>query len=142
MAMMLPKDLPMLQSITTKNWTRVNNVFATGNMQGHVVVCDMDPRLRGLGTDHVPVLMTLDFKVPARSEEAHRNFRATDWDRFREDLAEWLCYILGLCTLLTDSQFQRAVAELMQTIQAMIESVVPMPWPSPLLCHWWSYNLS
>ena len=66
MAMLLPKGIPMLQSMATKNWTGVDNVFAMHNMECLVVVCDTDPRLRGPGTDHVPILTTLDLEVPAR----------------------------------------------------------------------------
>ena len=82
MAMLLPKDIPMLQSMATKNWTRVDSVFATHNVECLVVVCDTDPRLHGPGTDHVPILMTLDLEVPAGVIENRRNFRATDWSKF------------------------------------------------------------
>ena len=106
------------------------------------MACDTDLRLRGPGTDHVPVLTTLDFEVAMGVEELCRNFRATDWDKFREVLANWLCDILGPCALLTDWQFQRAVDGLMQVLQAMIETVVPVPWPSPHSRRWWSRDLS
>ena len=33
MVMLLLKGIPMLQSMATKNWTRVDNVFATHNME-------------------------------------------------------------------------------------------------------------
>ena len=65
MAMLLPKDIPTLQSMATKNWTRVDNIFATHNVECLVVVCDTDPRLRGPGTNHVLILTTLDLEVPA-----------------------------------------------------------------------------
>ncbi len=44
MVMLLPKNIPMLQSMVTKNWTQVDNVFATENLAKFVVVCDMEPR--------------------------------------------------------------------------------------------------
>ena len=69
MVMLLPKDIPMLQSMATKNWTRVDNVFATHNTEHLVVVCDTNPRLCGPGTDHVPILMTLDLEVLAGAIE-------------------------------------------------------------------------
>src|SRR6266481_6384363 len=138
MVMILPKGLPMLQSMATKNWTWVDNIFTATGIQERVVVCNTDLRLRGLGTDHVPVLTTLEFEIPERTKEACRNFRATDWDKFREDLAEQLYDILGPCALLTDSQFQRAVAALTQMIQATIEAMVLIPRPSLHSCCWWS----
>src|SRR6266481_8820567 len=56
MVMLLPKGTPTLQSMATKNWTRVDNVFATANTESAVVICDTDPRLRGPGMDHILVL--------------------------------------------------------------------------------------
>src|SRR6266481_5250072 len=142
MAMILPKGLLTLQSMVMKNWTWVDNVFATAGVQEHMVVCDTDLRLRGPGTDHILVLTTLEFEIPERTEEARRNFRATDWDKFREDLAEQLYDIPGPCALLTDSQFQRVVVALTQMIQATIEAMVLIPWPSPHSHRWWSHDLS
>ena len=69
MIMLLPKNIPTLQSMATKNWTRVDNVFATQGTEHLVVACDTDPRLWGPGTDHVPILTTLDLEVPAVAAE-------------------------------------------------------------------------
>ena len=44
MVMLLPKGIPTLQSMVTKNWTRVDNVFAAHNTEHLVVACDTDPR--------------------------------------------------------------------------------------------------
>src|SRR6266481_4526292 len=88
MVMLLLKGTPTLQSMATKNWTRVDNVFATANTESAVVICDTDPRLRGPGTDHVPVLTTLSFSIPSKTEEQRRNFRDVDWGNFREELAK------------------------------------------------------
>ena len=113
MVMVLLKGIPTLQSMSTGNWTRVDNMFITARMEGLVVVCDTDSRLRGPGMDHVPVLMTLDCAVPLQAAEECRNFCKADWDEFRKELAEQLCHILGPCVLPTDAQFQQAVNDLM-----------------------------
>src|SRR6266481_3766608 len=140
--MLLPKNMPTLQSMSMGNWTRVDNIFATSNMEELVVVCDMDPRLWGLGTDHVPILTTLEYAVPARGVEEYHNFRAVDWDSFCEELAKQLCYILEPCALFTDAQFQKAVANLTGAIQATIGATVPTAQPAPHLRRWWNNNLS
>ena len=112
MVMLLPKGILTLQSMAMKNWTRVDNVFATQNTEHLVVICDMDPRQRGPGTDHVPVLMTLDLEVPAAVAESRRNYRAMEWPKFREALAECLTTILGPGALVDEAQFQRAIDNL------------------------------
>src|SRR6266481_7705694 len=89
MVMALPKGVPTLQSLTTGNWTHVDNIFVSEGLADQVIICDTDPRQRGPGTDHVPVLTIIEFAIPARSEETQRNFREMDWEKFREELAEW-----------------------------------------------------
>ena len=45
MVMVLPWHTPTLQSMSTKNWTRVDNVFCTDNLESAVVSCDTNPSL-------------------------------------------------------------------------------------------------
>ena len=63
MYMALPKDMPTLESMSTKNWTQPDNVFCSTGLADSVVCCTMDPGLRGPGTDHVPILTALEFPV-------------------------------------------------------------------------------
>ena len=53
MVMALPKNIPTLESMSMKNWTRPDNVFCSANMEAMLVSCMTDPQLRGPGTDHV-----------------------------------------------------------------------------------------
>ena len=142
MVMLLPKGLLMLQSMVTKNWTRVDNVFAMHNTEHLVVTCDTDPRQWGPGTDHVPVLTTLDLEIPAAAAMSRRNFRAADWLKFRQTLMDQLDNIPGLRTLLNELQFQGAVSDLTTALQAAIEHVVPLSKPSLHSRRWWNDELS
>jgi len=131
MVMVLPKNIPTLQSLATKNWTHTDNVFTPANMEELVVVCDTDPSLWGLGTDHVPILTTLDISMPKKAEGVCRNFRETDWDKFRKELEVQLCLIPDPCVLLGKAQFRRAVDDLTKALKRIIEAVVPLSRPSP-----------
>src|SRR6266481_3290789 len=95
MSMALPPGTPMLQLLAMGNWTRVDNVFVSEGLVDHVVVCNTDPQQRGPCTDHVLVLTTVELKILEREEEACRNFRETEWDDFKEELAERLIHIPG-----------------------------------------------
>jgi len=86
--------------------------------------------------------MTLELSAPVKNIEGHRNFRDVDWDVFRKMLAEQLCAIPGPCDILTNTQFQMAVKDLTQALQATIEAVIPAPWPAPHSCCWWNKDLS
>ena len=105
MVMVLLKDIPTLQSLATKNWTHMDNVFVTANTEELVVVCDMDPRRQGLGTEHMPILTTLDISMPKKDEGVHINFREADWDKYRKELEAQLCLTLDPCMLLDEAQF-------------------------------------
>ena len=63
MEMSLPKDIPMLEAMATKNWTQPNNVFSSTRLGDKIIYCMTDPRLRGLGTDHMPILTVLKLPV-------------------------------------------------------------------------------
>ena len=142
MVMLLLKDILMVQSMVTKNWTHVDNVFASTNVEPLIVICDMDPRQRGLGTDHIPVLMTLDIPIPQLEESTCRDFRGMNWEEFRKELETHLSLILEPCPLLRAPQFQRAIADLTQALQNAINIAVPVSQPSPHSCQWWSKDLT
>ena len=63
MYMVLPKDIPMLEPMSTKNWTWLDNVFCSTSLADSVICCTTSPGLRGPGTDHVPILTALEFPV-------------------------------------------------------------------------------
>ena len=63
MVMVLPKDIPTLESMSTKNWTRPDNTFCSSNLEEKIVYCTTNPRLQGPSTDHVPILMAVEFPV-------------------------------------------------------------------------------
>ena len=64
MVQTLPKDMPTLQSSSTGNWTRPDNMFCMDHSEEIVVSCTMDPGQRGPKTDHIPVLTELNLEVP------------------------------------------------------------------------------
>ena len=47
MAMALPKGIPTLEAMATKNWTRLDNVFCSSNLEDKVIYCTMDPVFGG-----------------------------------------------------------------------------------------------
>ena len=63
MEMLLPKDVPTLEVMVTKNWTCLDNVFGSNNVGDKVIYCTTDPWSRGPGTDHVLILTVLELPV-------------------------------------------------------------------------------
>src|SRR6266481_4376798 len=141
MVMALPRGIPTLQAMNTKNWTRVDNVFVTEDLASLLVCCDTDPRQRGPGTDHVPIHTIIDTGAPLREADSLRNFRTVDWDEFREEMANQLELLPDPKILHTEEEYRSAVSELTAAIQATIEGVVPLSKPVPHLRRWWSKEL-
>ena len=105
LTMALPKGLPTLQAMRTKNWTHVNNVFMTEDLAELLICCDMAPSLRGPGTDHIPIHTVIDTGIPSATLEPYQNYQTVDWKVFREELAIQLTQILELTMLQDDTQF-------------------------------------
>ena len=74
MVMALPRDIPTLEAMATKNWTQPDNFFCTEHSESLIVSCSTDPWRRGPGTDHVPILTTLEFPVKSAPMTPTHNF--------------------------------------------------------------------
>jgi len=74
MVMGLPHCFPTVQSMSTKNWTGVDNVFCTDNVQDSVTLCNTTPHLHGPRTNHVPVLTVLVIETAKKKGEPFHNF--------------------------------------------------------------------
>jgi ribonuclease HI len=142
MIMMLPKGLPTLQSSSSKNWTRPDNVFCTDHTGESFISCTTNPALRGPATDHVPILSILEFVVPRATVETKHNFRETDWEEFQEKLDLELAKIPPAQPLVDIDEFQTAARNLTITIQNIIEQVVPKSKPNPHSKRWWTKDLT
>ena len=141
LTMTLPKGLPTLQAMRTKNWTRVDNVFMTEDLAELLICCDTAPSLRGPGTDHIPIHTVIDTGIPSTTLEPYRNYRTVDWKVFREELAVQLTQIPEPTMLQDDAQFQQAITGLTVAIQATTEVIVPLSKPVPHSRRWWNEEL-
>jgi ribonuclease HI len=142
MAMLLPGGIPTLESMATKNWTRPDNVFGSELLEDKVIYCTTDPRLRGPGTDHVPILTSLDLPIAKTTDPSTYNWRAVEWDTFKEELTVRLTDIPAPGILGTKEEFQGAVRHLTETLQDTIRTTVPQSRPSPYKKRWWSTKLA
>jgi len=143
MVQALPKGIPTLQSTSTRNWTRPDNVFCTEHTGGFIVSCKTAPEERGPKTDHVPILTTLDLLTPASSENPTWNYRSVDWDKFRTSLNDTLTNLVGPPRILeTSAEFQLAACNFNKALQHVIETTVPKSWPHPHTKRWWTKDLT
>ena len=141
MEMALPKGIPTLEAMASKNWTRLDNVFCSDNLGEKVMRCTTDPRLRGPGTDHVPILTTLELSIDRVESVPSYNFWAVEWDKFRTELGIRLGALSEPVQLHSEGEYESAVSGLTRVLQETIQAVVPQSRPSPYSKRWWSKEL-
>ena len=142
MVMLLPKDIPTLESMATKNWTRPDNVFGSANLEDKVTFCTTDPQLRGPGTDHVPILTVLELPANRTTTPPSYNFCLTNWGAFRDELQARLVDIPHPTPLSSTDALQNAVHNLMGVLQDVVCTTVPLVQPSPYSKRWWNRQLA
>jgi len=86
----LPKDIPTLHAMATRNFTQPDNVFVSSSICEHVLECKTAPEEWPARTDHMPVITMLDMG-PGRHEESPKpNFKAADWDKVQKEMSKKL----------------------------------------------------
>ncbi|KAG1808229.1 uncharacterized protein BJ212DRAFT_1235595, partial [Suillus subaureus] len=137
----LPVGIPTLQSTSTGNWTKPDNVFGMEFLLNTIVSCKTAPELRGPKTDHLPILITLELESPRTNEEPCRNWHGIDWDTFNKHLKQTISTRPALPLTLVE-EFQEAAQHLTQLIMSTMEICVPHSKPCPHSKHWWTKHLS
>ena len=102
----LPKDIPTLQSSSTSNWTRPDNVFCTDHLEEILISCTTAPGQRGPKTDHILVLTEIDLAIPLAPNTTTCNYRAVDWEEFDEYLNSILVHLPPPAPIITEEDFQ------------------------------------
>ena len=76
-----------MEASSTKNYTRVDNVFCLTNLLDCFVSCDTYPHWHPQKTDHLLIISILEIEPEKTIQVKKYNFRATDWVEFRKTLA-------------------------------------------------------
>ncbi|KIN94669.1 hypothetical protein M404DRAFT_83027, partial [Pisolithus tinctorius Marx 270] len=138
----LPKGIPTLQSSSSGNWTRPDNVFCTELALESLVSCSTSPEDRGPNTDHVPILTSIDTSLTPSPSIPVLNYREVDWKKFNNTLKKELAKI-GPPTVITDEQeFQRKAKGIEAALQTTLEKEVPRTRPHPHTKRWWTKELT
>ena len=139
---LLPKDIPTLQSTSSRNWTRPDNVFASEHTCLSLISCDTDPENRGPNTDHIPIITILDMSTPESVNTPSWNYRAVDWQQFNSVLGKELQKIDPPRVIATKEEFQRAAKQFDEALRRTVELAVPKTKPHPHQKRWWTRELT
>jgi hypothetical protein len=139
MVMALPKDIPTLHVQATGNWTRPDNVRRSDSPTDFTIKCDVDPARRPSLTDHLPII-TIDLQRTVFTPR--RNFKGTDWTKFREKLQEKMNRNPCDTHPLTATDLDILLNSILDPVSKVIQEIIPMTKPSPHMKRWWSRELT
>jgi exonuclease III len=142
MRMALAKDIPTLEAKHTKNHTCPDNVFCSANLLQAITKCTTTPEARAAGTDHYPILTTIDEEVLTTSANPRRNFRMVDWSDFGSALRTRLALLPAWTKPRTQEELEDRADNLAKAITATIEEKVPLSKPCPHSKRWWAQELA
>lgn len=141
MEMALPKDIPTLRALNTRNLTRPDNVFISHPLIDALTYCNTEPEKQPVNTDHFPIIVKIDTSVTIHEEQQRFNFKGTDWDEFRKMLKAKLDKIPKTKTIHSVDDFDQMLISLDRAVHETIEKVVPKAKFSPHTKRWWSDEL-
>jgi len=85
--MALPKDVPMLCTLASGNYTRPDNIFISSSLMDATIYCQTLPEDHLARSDHIPVITHLNVGFVTQTEPPWPNFKAADWKEFRKVLS-------------------------------------------------------
>jgi endonuclease/exonuclease/phosphatase family metal-dependent hydrolase len=88
MRMALAGGIATLDASNPKNCIRPDNVLCSTDLLNTFIYCDVEEELQPVSADHFPIISTLDLTPIHTDPKPCRNYRATDWEEFREALEQ------------------------------------------------------
>ena len=95
LTMALPKEIPTLQHMVTKIYSRPDNVFNMAGLLELITRCKVDPSLRPTSTDHFRIVTNISIPQERANPLPAHNFREANWDAFRQRLRTNLTQVLN-----------------------------------------------
>jgi ribonuclease HI len=138
--MTLPEGLPTHELSTTKNYSRLDNVFISTNLADHVNICTALTSPRVPATDHFTIQTVLDLTCDKAAASTGRNFHEVNWDLFTPSLADKLAN-LPTSYIKNVQAFDKRLGDIMEAMQSTIRELVPAAKDSPYAKRWWTKEL-
>ncbi|KAF8596972.1 hypothetical protein BDV93DRAFT_453956 [Ceratobasidium sp. AG-I] len=138
--MTLPAGLPTHELSTTKNYSRLDNVFMTEGLINLVDKCDAIRAPRIAATDHFSIHTVLRLATQQADLVTRRCFKKTNWEEFETALRARLTNA-PTRKIRSTREFDTRLNELITAIQATIAEHVPEAKESPHAKRWWNKTL-
>ncbi|KAF8593425.1 hypothetical protein BDV93DRAFT_421059, partial [Ceratobasidium sp. AG-I] len=138
--MALPPGIPTHELSTTKNQSRLDHVFVSGNLTQRVIKCTASPTNRIASTDHFPLLTELNLECSQSPLIIRRNFKEVDWEGVGCALEQRLAN-LSISRIHSIEVLESRVQDLTEAIDAAIDRTVPSVEITSYSKRWWSKKL-
>ncbi|OJT13951.1 hypothetical protein TRAPUB_9490 [Trametes pubescens] len=139
--MALPPGIPTLEACNSKNETRPDNVFISGDCEDCVIHCQAYPSLRPPRTDHYPILTALDLAAPPSELVPGYNYARADWEALEHAMREGFEGLPPPRELRSVEEFDRVLSAVTDIFSRAVAQHIPRRKPSPYQKRWWSDNL-
>jgi hypothetical protein len=139
--MPLPKGIPTLQHMVTKQYSRPDNVFNTPGISEFITKSEVAPSLRPACTDHFPILTNILLPQERVTAQPTYNFREADWNNYRHKLRIRLAATPDPQVIENLAQLTEAAELLTQALQETIREEIPKTKPRPDAKRWWNGDL-
>ena len=126
MKMALPEGMPTLRSTSSKNFTRVDNVFLSDTLLNTVIKCTTRPRDLPPRTDHLPIETILDISAPLVEAAPRHDFRRINWEDFIKTFQTRLGRLPAPSAIRTVKEFKERVRKLNEVVDNTIAEKVPL----------------
>lgn len=141
LTMILPAGRPTHELSTTKNYSRLDNVFVTESLAEQLDLCTALETPRLPATDHFTVHTKINFRCEKATTVTQHDFRKTDWEAFATALKP------PTPNLPTDKiknvrTFDTRLKKLMDALKKPIEEKVPKRKDCPYTKRWWTKELT
>jgi len=107
-----------------------------------LISCDTWTDLRGILTDHLPIVTVLDLEIEPAADTPFTNFREVDWEEFRIALEQRLANLPPPERITNQPQLDTTCKELTAMIQSIIFEQVPITEITPKSKRWWTKELT
>ena len=143
MDLALPPAIPMILNRLNSRGarTRPDNVSISEDISNWVTVCDTLPDHMPPRADHFPIITHISFLTITATKERPWNFKATDWDRFKEALGGRLEDVPANEHLQDEVQIDAALHRVETAILDTMTEIVPKSNPTPYSKRWWTKDL-
>jgi hypothetical protein len=136
-----PTGIPTHKHNMTKQWSRLDQVFATEHTLKAITQCKALPMEQGLNTDHFQVISNFNLDIELTPKKVLSNFRDIDWEEFHEALEKKI-RTWGVPNFIKSQEIlDRKCERLMHALQETIAETVPKVVLGPQAKWWWTKEL-